>query len=249
MMLADLQRDFRAWLTGASSDAASRLGTDAGLAVYQNNYRAQLVGCLEQAYPQLRRRIGDQEFLRASIAHIDSHPPHAWTLDHYGDDFGTTLAELFPHNPDLHELAWIERALAIAFVAPDADPLPLDAWTAIDWDTASLRIAPSFALRAAVTNAEEVWSALWQELDAPDSEMLAEPGGLIAWRRGHVSRLRQVDALERDALLGLQVHGSFAALCQMLVERLGADAGVAKAGALLAAWLANDIVIDAGWRT
>ena len=247
MTLADLQRDFRAWLTSASTDAAARFGADAktGLAVYQNNYRAQLVGCLEQAYPQLRRRIGEDEFLRASIAHIDSHPPHAWTLDRYGDDFGTTLAALCPHNPDLHELAWSEHALAAAFVAADADPLPLDAWAAIDWDNASLRLAPSFAIRAAVTNAEQVWSALWQEHAVPDSEMLAEAGGLIAWRRGHVSRLRQIDALERDALLALQTHGSFAALCQMLVERLGADDGVAKAGALLADWLSNDIIIDA----
>jgi len=245
MMLAELQRDFQSWLTSASTDAAARLGDEAGLAVYQNNYRAQLVGCLEQTYPQLRRRIGEDEFLRLSIAHIDSHPPHAWTLDRYGDDFGTTLAALFPHNPDLHELAWVEHALAAAFVAADADPLPLDAWAAIDWDKATLRLTPSFAIRAAVTNAEEVWSALWQEHAVPDSAMLADAGGLIAWRRGHVSRLRQVDALERDALLALQAHGSFAALCQMLVERLGADDGVAKAGALLADWLSNDIIIDA----
>src|SRR5476649_1822721 len=226
MMLAELQRDFQSWLTSASTDAAARLGAEAGLAVYQNNYRAQLVGCLEQTYPQLRRRIGEDEFLRVSIAHIDSHPPHAWTLDRYGDDFGTTLAALFPHNPDLHELAWVEHALAAAFVAADADPLPLDAWAAIDWDKATLRLTPSFAIRAAVTNAEEVWSALWQEHAVPDSAM-------------------QVDALERDALLALQAHGSFAALCQMLVERLGADDGVAKAGALLADWLSNDIIIDA----
>ena len=62
-----------------------------------------------------------------------------------------------------------------------------------------------------------------------DSEMLTNAGGLIAWRRGHVSRLRQIDALERDAPLDLQTHGSFVALCQMLVERLGADDGVIAA--------------------
>src|SRR5471032_2724743 len=124
----------------------------------------------------LSRRIRscEDEFLRVSIAHSDSHPPHAWTLDRYGDDFGTTLAALFPHNPDLHELAWVEHALAAAFVAAAADPLPLDAWAAIDWDKATLRLTPSFAIRAAVTNAEEVWSALWQEHAVPDSAMLAD---------------------------------------------------------------------------
>jgi hypothetical protein len=55
MNLAELQRDFQAWLVNSAGDAAERLnGTRARLAVYQNNYRAQLIGSLEQSCPQLR---------------------------------------------------------------------------------------------------------------------------------------------------------------------------------------------------
>jgi len=245
MMLAELQRDFQSWLTSASGDAAQRLGgTAAGLAVYQNNYRAQLVGCLEQAYPQVRAWIGEGAFLAAAITHIDRHPPHAWTLDAYGREFGATLAALYPDNPDLQELAWIELALADAFVAADAAPLALDALAGIDWDSAQLRLAPSFAGRAAATNAEAIWWALSEGRAAPEAEMLDQPGGLVAWRRGFVSCLRQVDALEYAALLHLQQHGSFAALCGMLAERLGEADGVARAGALLAGWLSSELITD-----
>jgi hypothetical protein len=246
MMLADLQRDFQAWLVTATP--AASLGRDAramaGLAVYQNSYRAQLMGCLEQSYPKLRAWIGDEAFRSAAITHIDRHPPHAWTLDAYADGFDHTLIALFPDNPDLHELAWIEHALAAAFIAPDADHVPPDVLAQVDWDTASLSITPSFRSASATTNAEQIWSALWTGQTPADSAMLEQPGGLLVWRRGYTSCLKQVDTLEREALLRLQDDGSFARLCDWLAERLGETGGVAKAGELLANWLAAGLITN-----
>jgi Putative DNA-binding domain len=245
MMLAELQRDFRSWLVNASEQAAIRLGPDAtaGLSIYQTHYRAQLVGCLEKAFPQVRSWIGEEAFMAAAMTHIDSHPPHAWTLDAYAGDFGETLASVFPDNPDVQELAWIECALSEAFVAPDAEPLSLDALSAIDWDHARVRLTPSFRSLAATTNAEGVWCALWERKVPPEAAMLAEDAGLIVWRRGVTSCLRQVDALEHKALRHLRQDGSFVALCDMLVERLGDAGGVARAGALLAGWLGSELIV------
>jgi len=249
MMLADLQRDFQTWLVKAESNASLGDGARAmaGLAVYQNNYRAQLVGCLEQSYPQLRAWIGDEAFRTAAITHIDSHPPHAWTLDAYAEGFDRTLLALFPDNPDVHELAWVEHALGAAFVAQDAQAVPFDALAQIDWDTALLSITPSFRSIVATANAEQIWSALWQGQAPPESTMLEQPAGLLVWRRGYTSCLKQVDAVEREALLQLHASGSFAGLCDWLVERFGEAEGVAKAGELLANWLASELItgIDA----
>jgi hypothetical protein len=244
MRLAQLQRDFRAWLVDASDDAARSFGAGAaaGLTVYQNNYRAQLVGCIEQSFPRVHAWLGDDAFLRAAITHIDSHPPGAWTLDVYARNFDETLTTLFPDNPDLHELAWIENALSEAFVAPDAEPVSIDALSAIDWDSAQLRLSPSLMSRAATTNADSIWTALQEEREPPDGEMLAEPAGLIVWRRGFTSCLKKVDALEYEALVHLQSDGSFVALCDMLVDRLGEADAIAKAGALLAGWLGNELI-------
>ena len=166
----------------------------------------------------------------------------AWTLDAYAAGFGATLELVFPNNPDVWELAWIELALADAFVAADAPPLPAESLARVDWERARLRLAPSLHMRAASTNAEAIWAALWSGR-APEAEMLAQAAGLIAWRRGYTSHLRQVDALEFEALLHVQGNASFAALCELLVERLGETDGVARAGALLADWVGSEMLV------
>ncbi|GJI95277.1 hypothetical protein RugamoR57_19950 [Duganella caerulea] len=242
MKLAQLQSDFGAWLVAPSAALARRLGPDARLAVYQNNYRSQLAGCLEHSYPLLRQWMGEEAFRGASVRHIDAHPPHGWTLDAYADGFHATLAAAYPDHPDLHELAWIEHALNTAFVAADAAPVGPDGLAELDWEDAVLRLTPSLQLRAATTNAEAIWSALWEQRPSPDGEMLAEPGGYLVWRRGHTAVLRQADALEYEALLQLQRDGGFAALCDWLVELRGEQEGIAQAGALLAHWLGAELI-------
>ncbi|HEY0287436.1 MAG TPA: DNA-binding domain-containing protein [Pseudomonas sp.] len=245
MSLADMQRDFRSWLVNASNEAAQRLGAVAsiGLPVYQNNYRAQLVGCLEEAFPHVRAWLGDEAFLKAVVTHIDKYPPHAWTLDAYPALFGETLKVMFANNPDIHELAWIELAVSQVFVAADVEPITAQALADVDWDNACLRLTPSLMTHPLTTNAEAIWSALWEKTPTPESEMLETPGGLMVWRRQFTSRLRQLDALEYQALLQVQHDGSFNALCELLVERLGEAEGVEKAGALLASWLCSELIV------
>jgi len=242
MMLADMQRDFQSCLLATDNEVAHSFGNAAGMSVYQNNYRMQLLNCLQQAFPQLLAWLGEDTFTFAAIRHIDGHPPHSWTLDAYPAYFGATLATLFPDNPDMHELAWIELALSDAFVAADAAPLSLDACAATDWDVARLSLTPSFQIHAATTNANSIWSALSDGNEAPEGAMLAEPGGLIVWRRDFTACLRQIDALEYEALLHLQTNGEFSALCTWLVDRVGEDAGISKAGALLASWFGSELI-------
>jgi len=244
MILAELQRDFSSWLLHASDETAGRIGVagDPGLAVYQNNYRAQLVGCLEESFPQLRAWMGHDAFLYAAVTHIDRHPPHAWTLDAYADNFGRTLADLFPRNPDIHELAWIEWALTAAFVARDAEPVAAAELATLDWDATRLRFTPSLQTRRATSNAADIWRAMREGKERPEGEMLAEACGLIVWRRGFVSCLHAVDMLEHEALGQMQANGSFSALCEMLVERLGESEGIARAGSMLAGWIGSELI-------
>ncbi|WP_248797476.1 DNA-binding domain-containing protein [Pseudomonas sp. MWU13-2105] len=245
MNLAQWQRQLRDWLVNASQEAATNLGAAArsGLSVYQNNYREQLLGCLEEAFPLVRAWIGEETFFTAAVSHIDQYPPRAWTLDAYPQGFGATLATLFPDNPEVHELAWIEWALDDSFVAADAGPLPMAALEKVDWETACLRFTPSLRSHVLTSNAEPIWSALSDGLSPPAPERLAEAAGLLVWRRQLIVRLRPVDALEHQALLHLREDGRFAGLCEWLVERLGETAGIAKAGALLASWLAAEMIV------
>lgn len=242
MTLAELQRDFRAWLVEAAPAAAQRMGGAGhpGLAVYQNNYRAQLVGCLEASYPRTRAWIGAEAFLSATVTHIDATPPHAWTLDAYADGFADTLAGLFPDHPEVHELAWIEHALAVSFVAADATPLTPHVLATIDWEHAVLRLSPTLAMRSVITNAERIWHTQCEVA------MLPTPAALVVWRQDHVSCLRQVSTLEHDALRRLQRDGSFPALCDMLVSRLGEADGISRAGAWLANWFGSGLIVGVG---
>jgi hypothetical protein len=244
MNLATLQARFREWLVAGDEGDAAVFGAGAapGLNVYQNNYRVQLMGCLEVSYPLLRRFIGDEAFRAAAITHIDRHPPRGWTLDHYGANFADTLRALYPQNPDLDELAWIEWMLGEAFVASDAAPMAPEALAAVDWDRAHLLLSPSLRIRQATTNADDVWIAL-RDGEVADSEMLAAPEGLVIWRRDNVSRLRRADRVEAIALHAVQAGPDFGALCETLVGLLGEEAGIQRAGRLLSSWLATGIVV------
>ena len=244
-MLAELQRDFSDWLVLAQGGDALRGGLVAtrGLAAYQNNYRTQLVNVLRASYPQLRAMLGDEAFLELAIHHIEHRPPSSWTLDAYGADLAESLRALYPRNPDLQELAWIEWTLSEVFVAADASALTPGDLDGIDWETATLRLSPSLRQRTATTNAAAIWSALQGETTLPEAEMLDAPAGFAAWRQGFRSRLRQLDAIEHAALLSLHEDGRFSALCDALVEHLGKAQGIARAGLLLADWIGTGIVV------
>lgn len=246
MNLAQLQQGFQTWLTTASDEAGRQLAgrTDApGLFVYQNNYRGQLVAALQSTFPTVQSFMGEEAFLHAAIKHVDANPPHAWTLDAYAEHFGETLRTEFPNNPDVHDLAWIEHSLGEAFVAGDALPLNPAELANVNWDKARLKFSPTLMTREGSTNAADIWWALQEGSEHPEGEMLAEPNGLVVWRRGFVSCLNTIDAQEYEALQFAQENGSFTGLCEFLVDRLGEEAGVAQAGAMLAGWIGSEMIV------
>jgi hypothetical protein len=156
-----LQKDFRDWLRHADAEAGSRLDlADArGLAVYQNNYRASLMACLEDSYPQLLAWLGDTAFHTAAAHHIDEYPPSSWTLDDYPAGFPADLRAQFPGDPEIADLAELEWRLAECFVAADAAVLDLSTLGDIDWENAQLQLTPSVSLLTMQTNATQIWSS------------------------------------------------------------------------------------------
>jgi len=240
MSLLALQRDFGAFLRdGDAADAAP------GMRVYQNNYRAQLVACLEDAFARSRAWIGDDAFEQAVVRHIHRVPPSSWTLDAYARDFPDTLAWLYPDDPEVAELAWLELALAEAFVGADVEPLSPAEAANVDWDRAVLRFIPTIDLRAVTSNACDLWFALAAGEAPPAAALLDEPHALIVWRQNLVSRFRLIDAREEQALLLARAGLSFADLCAALVTSCGEVDGVALAGAYLGRWLADGLLARA----
>ena len=245
MSLYALQRDMRAWLVGEDELAARRMGTAAapGLRVYQNNYRAQLVACLEESFAPTRDWIGGAAFHEAVVAHIDRVPPSSWTLDAYPRDFPATLAMLYPDDAEVAELAWIDCALGEAFVGIDAAALTADDVVSVDWDHAVLHFTATVDLSDLTTNATAIWAALAEGETPPAVEPLAETGAILVWRQGQVAQFRAIDGHERQALLSARAGLSFADFCAAMVEAQGEDAGIARAGALLGQWLRDGMIV------
>lgn len=244
MSLHALQRDMRAWLIREDEVAAGRLGADAapGLLVYQNNYRAQLVACLEESFARTRDWIGGEAFLAAVVAHIERVPPSSWTLDAYPRDFPATLAMLHPDDAEIAELAWIDCALGEAFVGPDAPALTAEDLGDVDWDRAILRFTPTLDIADLTTNATAIWSALAAGDMPPAVKPLPEAGAILVWRQGLVAQFRAVDHYERQALQLARAGLPFADLCAAMVDMHGEQAGIARAGALLGQWVRDGMI-------
>jgi hypothetical protein len=243
--LIELQRDFRAWLTRESADAVQRMGGEpvaAGLAVYLNNYRSQLLACLGETYSVLHAWLGDTAFNAAAATHIDQVPPHSWTLDAYAHGFPDTLAALYPEDPEIAELALLERALAQAFVGVDAPVLALDTLGNVDWDTAVMQLVPTLVLLPARTNATALWSAITADTTPPSAALLEHPSTVAVWRRELTPMFRTLEGQEQEALTLIAAGSSFGKLCEVLSARNDGPAVAAMAGAWLGQWLRDGMI-------
>lgn len=245
MNLAEVQQNMRAWLTGDEL-VATRFdaGARAGLDVYRNNYRAQLVACLAETFARVKAWLGEEAFLAAAARHIDAAPPSDWTLDNYGRNFPQTLRTLYPTNSEVPELAWLDRALGDAFVGPDVEPISIGALASIDWENAVLGLTPTLRLGRVSTNSTAIWLALSANAALPAVERLPQPATVLVWRRGWTSCFRTTDEFESAAIESVLASATFGELCSALVESTDEHEGVKIAGGYLARWLQDGLVIE-----
>lgn len=245
MTLLALQQDFRSWLTTEPADLPSQLHEQMrpGLAVYLNNYRSQLLACLSASFPVVRAWIGDAAFDGAAAHHIDSVPPHEWTLDAYGLDFPETLETLYPTDPAVTELARLERELAAAFVGRDVGALDPSTLADIDWDSAVIDLAPTFTTFPIATNVGAIWSAIAAGETPPAATLLTERAELAIWRHNFAPGFRAVTADEAAVLAQVRNGDTFGSICAELVARRGEGQGAAIAGAFLSQWLSEGLIV------
>ena len=244
MNLAALQRDFRSWLTVEASDAAARFGDRAepGLAVYLNNYRGQLMVCLSESFATVRAWLGEDAFDTAAATHIDRQPPYSWTLDAYALEFPETIDALYPDDPEVGELARLERDLGLAFVGRDAAPLDLTALAHIDWNSAVLDLVATFSTLPATTNAGAIWSAINAGQTPPAAAVLDSPAVIAIWRREYSPTFRTLDPMESQVMSMVADGRTFGEICRVIVDEVGEAEGTQVAGNLLGRWIREGMV-------
>ncbi len=109
MSLLALQRDFQGFLLEASGTLSRQSALQVGLGVYHNAYRVQLCDCLKESFERVFLWLGEDRFMVAARTHIESHPPHGWTLGIYGDGFDQKVVRFCFAKKDETLLAALER--------------------------------------------------------------------------------------------------------------------------------------------
>jgi len=241
MSLLDTQRGFRDHIL-AGTDAPLPGAPERGLAVYRHAYRAQLIASLRDTFEKTWAWLGDEAFDKAARHHVESHAPGSWTLNEYGRDFVQTLRDLYPGDPEVAELAWLDWTLRRAFDGPDAEAVKPELLAEVDWDKAVLIFVPTLTMGEVTTNSAAIWGSLADEKAPPAAERLAAPASIRIWRSGLTPKYRTIENFERRALTLAMAGSSFADLCALLVEDGDADRTAQDVGAVLAIWLQDGLI-------
>jgi hypothetical protein len=216
----------------------------AGMAVYRNAYRAQLVDVLRETFERTSRLVGEDAFQRAAAHHLITHPPSGWTIDLAGQGFAETCEELFAHDPDVGEVAWLEWAMHRAFTAADAEPLTAlrfaaatAEFSAEQWNALRLRFMPGTSLRAVTHDLVKLWETLAESAPGPQVERLNQHEYALVWRDGERPVFVLVPEQDGRALAALQGGATFGEMCASLAQTADPSEAAESAGAMLLSWL------------
>lgn len=142
--------------------------------VYRNNVTVSLTEALRQAFPVIRKLVGDDFFTAMAREHVRAHPPKSPLMMFYGSEMPAFL-ETFPpvqHLGYLPDIARLELALRESYHAADATPVAPEALQALTSDallTSRLTLAPALRLVRSRWPVHAIWSANMRDTDAPKS--------------------------------------------------------------------------------
>jgi hypothetical protein len=255
LALGGLQAAFHDHLLNGSRTIAQEVMSGGRIAVahrlhiYHNAYRVRLLENLRDAFEKTWTYLGDDRFEASALAFIEEHPPRHRNLRWHGADFPQWLADRFPEDADIAELATIDWQLRHAFDGPNATPLAptvLAGLSAEQWETVGFQLAPTLFLAPLRYNTVSIWHALDQEQTPPIAEALPDPAWLLIWRKGWQPHFRTLDAVEHAALSQLRGGASFAQLCDSLSRQCSAQQAAAVAATHLRTWLGDELIVGLG---
>ena len=222
------------------------IGVDLRLHIYHHAYRVRLLENLQDAYEKTLAYLGDETFESSALAFIEDNPPQHRNLRWHGAEFSQWLANRFPQDLDIAELALIDWQLRRAFDGPNANPIEpaeLAGLSAEDWASVGFRFAPTLFIAPLRFNTVNIWHALDQEQVPPVAETLSGPTWLLIWRKGWQPHFRTIQAAEHAALEQLQGGASFAQVCAALGEQFSDQEAASVAAGSLRTWLQDALIV------
>ncbi|MEM6858594.1 MAG: hypothetical protein AAF559_12040, partial [Pseudomonadota bacterium] len=188
------------------------------------------------------------------INHVIANPPSHWTIDAVGAGFDETCAELFPDNPELAELAWLEWAILDLVGAPDAQPLsPQDFAEASagfgdeEWLSLGLTFGPCAQARLVRHDMTALWKSLSEDNTPADLRAFDEEQGCLVWREGERPTFLMTAPGAARAFSAMQMGARYGDLITLLAgddpDQAAIEAAAQAAGGFLGQWLAEGLVV------
>ena len=250
--LADLQKRLQlAVLGNAPADdlvAAPPVGSrDSRLGVYRSAYTLRLTEFLEHDYEKLRTYLGGVRFAEMAQHYIKEPPsdqPNARWFSRFLPEF-LESSHHYRRNPEIAELARLERALNDAFDGPD-EPVctmaDLGAVAPEDFGSVSFVIASTVHRFAVTTNVSSLWSSLKCDEVPPRPEDISAPLQIMVWRQGSGARFRILGDEEAMAIDTARQGVTFGVICEMVAAFDDPDSAALRAAGYLRGWLEAEIV-------
>lgn len=164
------QLDFHAALLDADRPIPAGLidpqGRPAGrrFNVYRNNVSVGLTEALRQAFPVVRKLVGDEFFTAMAQEHLRAHQPASPLMMFYGEAMPGFLASFPPvaHLAYLPDIARLELALRTSYHAADVAPVATSSLAELSPDRLAqtrFALAPSLALVRSRWPVHTIWLA------------------------------------------------------------------------------------------
>jgi hypothetical protein len=263
--LASLQSDFQAFLLrreGRLLDRVSgsaRMDAQRRVAIYYDAYRLRLLEALDANYPVLHAWIGDDEFERLGLAYLDVHPSRHFSIRYFGHRLPVFLdTEAYRDRPYLAEMAALEWALSEAFDAADDEIMRIEDMTGIPphaWPGMRLRFHASMRRLNLRWNVPAIWNPINRNIESekngeePTAEVAAPateeyPRSWLIWRQELKTYFRSLSVDEAWAIDTAGAGGTFAEICEGLVEWIDAQNVALHAAGLLKRWIGDGIICN-----
>lgn len=218
-------------------------------AVYRNNVLTGLANGLAEAYPVVRRLVGEAFFHAMALEFAANHPPTGPLMFDYGAAFPAFLTRFEPVQSlfYLPDVARLERAWLEAYHAADEDPVGADALSsagAVDLGGMRLGLHGSLRLVRSAFPVVSIWqansgAAEGAEIpDRPETALIARPGAEVTLRPLPHGAAAWIGALQAGQTLAEAADAALAADPQFDIAeglaglfRLGLVTGFRRAAA------------------
>jgi len=228
-------------------ESTPRCSAEERVLFYSNAYILRLKEALSTDFERLHAYLGDEMFDQLMEQYIENYPSHHPSLRYFGRHMVDMIEQLnlSEQAPEVAEIAKIELAFGNSFDAADCEFVKLDQLAQLEpeaWATLTLVFHDSVQLLPQHYNSFQIWRALSNE-QAPPS-MIEDDTTWLIWRQDLVSRYRALENAEQAALSVALSGGSFADICETLLDHFSEEETPQHAVRYLQQWI-NDQMVSA----